>query len=157
MSNITVRRARPGDIEPLLDLWQEMMAYHARLDGRFVPAADGRQAFRPTVEAWMADEMWRVLVAVADGKVVGYTIGRIAENPPILEMQRYGWITDICVARQWRRAGVGRRLFAALRSWFRRRNLTVVQLHVAAANPVSQAFWRAMGFADYMNRLWVDL
>ena len=157
MARITVRQARPEDVDSLLDLWQEMMDYHARLDPRFLPAADGRQVFRPTVEAWMVDGLWRVLVAVADGQVVGYTIGRIAENPPVLKMQKYGYVTDICVAPAWRRAGAGRKLFSALRAWFRRHRLTVVQLNVAAVNPVSQAFWRAMGFADYIDRMWLDL
>jgi ribosomal protein S18 acetylase RimI-like enzyme len=157
MAKVTVRRARPEDLDALLDLWQEMMDYHARLDRRFVPAAEGKRVFRPTIEAWMADELWRVLVAVADGQVVGYTIGRIADNAPVFEMQQYGYVTDICVAADWRRAGVGRRLFTALRTWFRRHGLTVVQLNVAAVNPVSQAFWRAMGFGDYLDRMWLDL
>ena len=154
---MTVRRARAEDLEPVLDLWQEMMDYHARLDGRFMPAADGRQAFRPTVEAWMADEEWRVLVAVADGQVVGYTIGHVAENPPVLATPRFGYVTDICVSADCRRRGVGRRLFKTLSSWFKRRGLAVAQLNVAAFNPTSQAFWRTMGFSDYLDRMWLDL
>jgi hypothetical protein len=32
-----------------------------------------------------------------------------------------------------------------------------VQLNVSAVNPTSQAFWRAMGFQDYLDRMWLDL
>jgi hypothetical protein len=42
-------------------------------------------------------------------------------------------------------------------SWFRRRGLAAVQLNVAAFSPTSQAFWRSIGFGDYMDRLWLDL
>jgi GNAT superfamily N-acetyltransferase len=157
MTRITVRRARAEDLEPLLDLWQEMMDYHARLDRRFVPAADGRQIFRPTVEGWMTDEEWRVLVAEADGQIVAYAIGRVAENAPVFATPRFGYVTDTCVSPGWRRRGVGRKLFNALSSWFRGRGLAAVQLNVAAFNPTSQAFWRAMGFDDYLDRLWLDL
>jgi ribosomal protein S18 acetylase RimI-like enzyme len=157
VTRLTVRRAKPDDVESLLDLWQEMMDYHARLDRRFAPAADGRQRFRPTVRGWMADDQWRVLVAEADEQVVGYTIGRVAELNPVLATPGFGYVTDICVSPQLRRQGVGRRLFNAMNSWFRRRGLAAVQLNVAALNPTSQAFWRALGFGDYMNRLWLDL
>jgi len=157
MTKIRIRRARQEDLEAVLDLWQEMMDYHARLDVRFQPAADGREYFRPAVQEWMADDTWRVLVAVADGQVVGYIIGRVAENPPVFEMRHFGYVTDICVAPDWRGTGVGRRLFAALRNWLRHRGLTVVQLNAAACNPTSQAFWRKMGFQDFLDRLWLDL
>jgi len=157
MTRITVHQARSEDLEPLLDLWQEMMDYHARLDRRFAPATDGRQVFRPTVTGWMRDNEWRVLVAVANGQVVGYTIGRVAEVNRVLATPRFGYVTDICVSPQWRRQGVGRRLFSTIGAWFRRRGLAAAQLNVAASNPTSQAFWRSMGFGDYMDRLWLDL
>jgi len=105
----------------------------------------------------MADRTRRVLVAVADGQVVGYTIGHLARTLRSWRCRVCGWVTDICVAPDWRRTGVGDKLFAALCVWFRRHGLTVVQLNVAALNPASQAFWRAQGFVDYLDRMWLDL
>ncbi len=157
MAETHVRRATPGDLEAVLDLWQEMMDYHARLDQRFQPAADGRSHFRAIVQEWMADDTWRVLVAVAGGEIAGYTIGHVAENPPVLAMRQFGYITDICVAPDCRRIGVGRKLFTAMRDWFRHRGLTAVQLNAAAFNPISQAFWRKMGFQDFLDRMWLDI
>jgi len=157
MAEVTVRRATLEDLESLLDLWQEMMDYHARLDRRFRPAADGRAHFREVVQECMADELWRVFVAVAGDELVGYIIGHSAENPPVFEMRCYGFVSDICVAPGWRCTGVGRKLFAVIRDWFRRHGLTVVQLNVAAFNPVSRAFWQEMGLQDYLNRMWLEI
>jgi GNAT superfamily N-acetyltransferase len=157
VAEIGVRRAALEDLEMVLDLWQEMMDYHARLDRRFLPAADGRDHFRITLREWMGDDTCRVLVAVDHGDVVGYIIGRLAENPPVFENRYLGHVSDICVAPEWRHMGVGRKLFGALRNWFWRQGLTSVQLHVGAFNPVSQAFWREMGFQDYMHRLWLEI
>jgi ribosomal protein S18 acetylase RimI-like enzyme len=157
MEEIHIRRATPEDLEAVLDLWQEMMDHHARLDRRFQQVADSRDHFRVTLREWMADDAQRVLVAVDDGEIVGYTIGRIAENPPMFELRFLGHVSDICVARERRRQGIGRKLFAALLNWFRRQGLPVVQLSVATANPVSQAFWREMGFQDYLHRMWLEI
>jgi len=157
MAGVTVRRARPEDLPSVLGLWDEMMAFHAHLDARFAPAAGARERFAPTVQAWMADPARRVLVAVAGAEIVGYTIGVIADNPPIFDLLQYGYVTDICVAPEWRQNGIGRRMFTALCRWFRRGGMSVVQLNVAAFNPVSSAFWREQGFGEYLNRLWLDL
>jgi len=157
MSRITVRRARPEDVPGLLVLWQEMMDLHARLDPRLVPAADGVTHLSTALGEWMADARWHVLVAEAGGQLVGYTIGSLHDNAPVFALRSYGFVSDICVVPEWRRAGVGRQLFSELRAWFHRHGLTSVQLNVSAVNPTSQAFWRAMGFQDYLDRMWLDL
>jgi GNAT superfamily N-acetyltransferase len=105
----------------------------------------------------MADESKQVLVAESEDKVIGYTIGHLAENPPIFELRYYGHVSDICVAQEWRRRGVGRMLFAALRSWFREHGLSVLQLSAAARNPVAQAFWRQMGFEEFTHKMWLAI
>jgi ribosomal protein S18 acetylase RimI-like enzyme len=157
MAQVTVRRARPEDVPGLLVLWQEMMGFHARLDPRFVPATDGATHFGTALKEWMADARWQVLVAEAEGKLVGYTIGMLHDDAPVFALRSYGFVSDICVAPEWRRTGVGRKLFSELRAWFHRHGQTSVQLNVSAVNPTSQGFWRAMGFQDYLDRLWLDL
>lgn len=157
MAQITVRRGIAEDEEAILRLWQEMMDYHAHLDPRFQPTTDGKDHFHTVLKEWIVDETRCVLVAIADGEVIGYIIGCRAENPPVFAMRYFGYVTDICVAPQWRRMGVGHKLFATLKKWFRQQGLTVVQLNVAALNSTSQAFWRAMGFQDFLNRLWLDI
>jgi ribosomal protein S18 acetylase RimI-like enzyme len=157
MARLSVKRGVAGDVEPVLDLWEEMMAVHARLDCRFCPTADARQLFRPVLLAWLRDPDYRVFVAREGHRMVGYLIARVSENPPMFEPRHFGHISDTCVAPDRRRLGIGRRLFAAARSWLRRRGLTVLKLNVAASNPVSQQFWRKMGFSDYMHRMWLDI
>jgi len=157
MKGVVVRRARVGDLEAVLDLWEEMMAFHAKLDPRFGPAKAGRAYFRETLREWMHDDNCTVLVAVTGGEVVGYTVGRIAENPPVFVMRHYGHVSDICVASHLRRAGIGNKLFAAACDWFRSQGLTVVQLNTASFNPVSRAFWKKIGFQDFLHRMWLDV
>jgi ribosomal protein S18 acetylase RimI-like enzyme len=157
MRDVHIRRAKPEDLEAVLDLWNEMMRVHAELDARFQTAPNASDVFRPTLRGWIADQGQRVLVAVADHQVVGYAIGSIAENPPNFATRRYGHVSDICVDPQWRRQGLAHRLWAGLRTWFRQQGIAVVQLHSAALNPASQGFWRDVGFQDYMDRLWLDI
>ncbi|MBC7249567.1 MAG: GNAT family N-acetyltransferase [Anaerolineae bacterium] len=157
MTTVTVRRATEQDVPQILPLWQEMMSFHAALDPRFRPAPDGESHWAAAITAWMRREDNCVLVAEAGGQIVGYIVGMMRENPPVLLPPRYGFVSDICVAPEWRRHGVGRRMFAALREWFRQQGADHIELRVAHNNPASQAFWRAVGCQDYMDSMWCEL
>jgi ribosomal protein S18 acetylase RimI-like enzyme len=157
MSQVIIRQATQDDVGGILLLWNELMDYHAALDARFQPAPGAEENWAEILLDWLQDDDACVLVADAGGKLVGFIIGLVRENPPVLLPPKYGLVTDICVDPGWRRQGIGGRLFEALIVWFREKELFVVQLSVAHRNPVSQAFWRAMGCADYLERLWFEL
>ncbi|MFQ6057267.1 MAG: GNAT family N-acetyltransferase [Anaerolineae bacterium] len=151
---IIVRRARLKDVNDILPLWEEMMRFHAALDPRLEVGPRGVDYMRQVIPDWLRSEACCVLVAEVEGHIVGYIAGRVADNPPIFRLRAYGHVSDICVAPEWRRQGIGRRLYEALREWFKDQGLSVIQLNVAHRNPASQAFWRAMGFEDYLDYMW---
>ena len=115
------------------------------------------QAKSQNGNCWLRDDDCCVLVADAAGQPVGYIIGMMRENPPVLLPPTYGLVSDICVDPARRQQGIGRRLFESLQDWFREKGLSTVQLNVAHFSPVSQAFWRAVGCEDFMARLWLGL
>jgi ribosomal protein S18 acetylase RimI-like enzyme len=157
MSEVVIRQATRKDVGGILPLWTEMMQHHAALDARFCPAPGGEEHWAKILRDWLRDDDACVLVADVEGQLVGYIVGLMRENPPVLLPPTYGLVSDICVHPAWRQQGLGRRLFEALKGWFSKKELFTVQLNVAHFNPVSQAFWRAMGCEDYMDRLWFEL
>ena len=157
---ITIRQAAETDIDAVLDLWWEMMDFHARVDTRFHPLPQTE-----AMEAWgkhlrediLGKDGWHVLVAESGDRVVGMMIGSLRDPHPVFEPERYGFVADAVVAPDARRSGVGRALFSALKSWFREQGASHAQLAVSHLNPTSQGFWRAMGCTGYMDTMWVDL
>jgi ribosomal protein S18 acetylase RimI-like enzyme len=150
---------RPGtkeDMPAMLRLWREMMDFHAQVEPRFRPAPSptGEQAWTQHLQEdiW-GNSDWCVLVAETDGKLIGQIMGELRQAYPVFEPERYGYVTDIVVDPVARRSGVGQALFEALRAWFRAQGASYLQLQVTHKNPVSQSFWRAMGFTDYMHTL----
>ena len=84
-------------------------------------------------------------------------IGCVRDQIPVFEPVRYGYVTDAVVTESARHQGVGRALFAALKSWFREQGVTHLQLQIAHRNPLARSFWRGMGCTDYMHTLWYDV
>ena len=153
IKNLKTRRARPRDVEAIIALWWEMMALHRRLDHRLRLAPSGKGAFREGLRNWITDDDFHVVVAETDGQVVGYGIATIRVNPPVLEPHFVGYINDLCVASSWRRRGIGRALVDEVKAWFRSRDICVSMLRALARNEDSQAFWRRMGWEDYMREM----
>jgi ribosomal protein S18 acetylase RimI-like enzyme len=158
--DLVIRPATEDDLPQMLELWREMMDFHAHWDDRFRPKPS------PEAEHAWADylrqdifgrDTWCVLVAEDNNKLVGQIAGELREPAPVFEPQTYGYVTDIVVAPDVRRRAIGRALFTALEAWFRKHGATYLQLQVLGSNPASQAFWRAMGCRDYSDILWYDL
>jgi ribosomal protein S18 acetylase RimI-like enzyme len=156
----TVRPGTAEDISDMLQLWREMMDFHARLEPRFRPLSTpaGEQAWEKHLrEHVWGSEDWCVFVAEADGRLVGQIMGMLRDSIPVFVPERYGYVTDVVVDPAARCCGVGRGLFNALKAWFRERGASHLELMVAHNNPASQGFWRAAGCTDYTDILWYDL
>jgi ribosomal protein S18 acetylase RimI-like enzyme len=158
--HIRIRPATPADVPEMLRLWRKMMDHHARLEPRFrpLPHPEGERAWEKHLrEDILSNTDCHALVADAGERLVGQIIGTLPNPLPVFEAQTFGFVTDVVVDPTARRQGVGRRLFDALKDWFRRQGATHVELQVAHANPAAQAFWRGIGCKDYMDTLWYDL
>lgn len=151
---VRIRRATGDDREAVGQLWLELMTHHAGLDpDAFSLADDALAQWHEIFEARMADENSLLLVAEAEGQVVGFIKGSVREEYPVLAGGSYGYLGETSVTARYQRQGVGRRLYEALAAWFRERGISEVRLQVSSYNPVSDAFWRAMGFSPYLMHM----
>lgn len=156
-SEFIIRTARRQDAKPIGALWQALMDFHRARDPRFEFAPSAMREFEQHLIQMMRSRGARVYVAEAAGEVIGYTMGEIHTRKPIYPVGTYGFISDVVVDEAWRRKGVGRALAETLMAWFRQHGVTAIELFVAVANPVSDAFWRSLGFTDYLRLLRLDI
>jgi len=155
--SFTIREAQRRDSKAICALWQVLMDFHAARDSRFLFAPNAVRAFEQHLIQTIRSRGARVYVAEAGGEIIGYVMGEIHTRKPIYPVGTYGFISDIVVHEAWRRCGVGRALAEALMGWFRRQGVTAMELFVAEANPISDAFWRALGFTGYLRLLRIDV
>jgi GNAT superfamily N-acetyltransferase len=150
-----IRPAKPGDIEAIAKLWEELVAYHRELDAALpVAADDGSEHYSRRIQDSLYNNHTRVLVAEEDGEVVGYILGVLVDLLPEMFIQeRGGFVADVYVKPAYRGRGIGRRLVQAIKKWFRSLNVRHFEWYVAAHNPDGIAFWRSVGGRDVMIRM----
>jgi ribosomal protein S18 acetylase RimI-like enzyme len=86
---------------------------------------------------------FRVLVAVARGRVVGYASFVAGYNTDIAAREL--WMHDLFVMPAWRGRGVGRALVTAVAREARRRSLSCLEWSVRDSNTRALRFYRALG------------
>ena len=150
---VHIRRATARDIEEILPVWGELAVYHADLDAAFTPAPEWPQEYGTYLRSLMSRDDALAVIARDGAHLVGYAVGRITSLPPFFERRQRGYIHDVYVRERYRHRGIGRRLVDEILAWFGRRNVTLVELTVAANNTDAASFWRALGFETYMHQM----
>lgn len=152
-----IRLATRRDVPALVALWEELMNFHQARDPFFTRSRNGSHIFARFVEENIRNDAACVLVAVADGKIVGYCQGILDRHPPALAESDFGQILDFGVTAEHRGAGIGQQMLEALCEWFRREGIRRVEVRHSTYNEIGARFWPKMGFKPYLQTLFREL
>ena len=154
---VVIREAGAEDVGAIVELWVEMIDFHAERDPFFARSADGDKVFAEFVAKNIAGETVCVLVAERDGRIVGYCQGMIERHPPVLERVEYGQILDFGVTADCRRTGVGEQLCTRLCEWLAAKGVHRIEVRHSIANEIASRFWPKMGFRPYLKTLCMEV
>lgn len=154
---VTVRRARPEDIAAITPLWLEMMREHESRDPRFGLVESPEEAYQDQLRDMLDCPDVAVFLAENPDRPVGYLMAMVLRNPPFFPSVEYGFVAEMAVAAESRRAGVGRGLWERALAWFERKGVRHVQLNVSRVNSSGMSFWNTMGFREFLTIQWLDL
>jgi GNAT superfamily N-acetyltransferase len=157
MSQIDVRAVRAADERVILELARQEMAAQEAMDPRFRLRPDAMDRYAVYLRDRVLDMDSSVFVAELDGDVCGVVIGSIRRQETLFRLRRYGYVSDLMVARSARRRGVGQRLYDRVALWLRGLGVDVLRLHVAAHSEDARAFWKSLGASDFLTEAWIDL
>jgi ribosomal protein S18 acetylase RimI-like enzyme len=88
-----------------------------------------------------------ILVAEAEGRVVGYITTRLDS------VTKLGWIPNLAVEPDCQGRGVGRLLIEAALDFFRRHGMTHAKIETLDQNPVGQKLYPSCGFKEVARQI----
>lgn len=133
---MNVRRAAAGDFDAIADLWRQFD--HEIPPPTHEGPADEAQELAEVREI-IASEI--ALVAEDDGTPVGFALAR--RRAP-----GFGTLTDLYVARDARRSGIGTELMREVLSGLRALGVEHLDLDVVASNHVARSLYARWGLKD---------
>ncbi len=155
----TIRRARKADAEPLGLLWRRLLDEQAALDARLATAEDALARWHNDFPLWLNDETQRLFVAERTGaaEVVGFVTAARWAPPPIYESAAEVYVSELYVAPEARRQGVGAALVEAVRRWAEEVGAERLRLRVLAANADGRSFWKRLDAAPFALTLMMEM
>ena len=154
----TVRAAEASDCPALYHAWQTLRQYNASLDGRIQLVPVSEPEFAAGLQQTIRRPSSAAFVAERDDALIGFGTCSLEGNAPDRLPERHATIGYLFVDPGARRAGVGRRLFAAMTLWAKDQEGVVhLEMPVLASDSEAVAFWSALGFRPFIQRLWAPL
>jgi putative acetyltransferase len=132
-SNVVVRPARAGDVEPALDLYADVAAERVHIGGEAPIDRPARR--RNWLDSYARSDSY-TLVCEVDGEIVG--LGSL-EGTGVAEL-------GMLIAREWRGRGLGSSLLDGLIAWAQGSGAHKIALQVWPHNQAAIRLYEKFGF-----------
>jgi ribosomal protein S18 acetylase RimI-like enzyme len=116
-------------------------------------------AVRESLRIFFQDAAVTTLLAVADGRAVGYAVVRLHEKQghAYALPRTYAELDQIAVDPEWRGQGIGRALIDAAIAWAREKECPSIELSVWEFNQIAQKAFTSRGFTPYLRKMRIPL
>ncbi len=153
-----MRPATAADLGAIVQRWRELMEVHERIDPvLYATEAHASGTYRAFLRRQLDDKRGVLLVAEADGRIVGYLVGGFGRRAPMFSVREVGMIFDLVVSPTHRRRGLGERLVEVAEAEFRRMGLRYSQVNFAPTNESAAGFWPKQGFSVLLTEAYKAL
>jgi GNAT superfamily N-acetyltransferase len=153
--DIVIRTALLSDRDAVVALIRALNLYEAGLnDDRLVTQA-AAEAYYVTLSERIARQDGRLLVAEAEGRVVGM-LGLIVQEDQVFvrdDVRQHGFVCDLVVDEAWRGRGIGRLLLAEAERCTRAKGLKRLFIGVLEGNRDAERLYAKLGFGSYLKTM----
>ena len=148
---VTIREAREGDVDALVDLVVRLKRLNGEFDPLFSARSDCAERAREyLLNAIRDNKSHLVLVAEDMGKIVGVLKADIRERlfySPSIE----GAIVDFYVMPEYRRKGLGRMMLERAIAMLREKGAQLITAEFPTQNQIAVNFYNKMGFRSLVS------
>jgi GNAT superfamily N-acetyltransferase len=158
MAAFLVRVAREADHQALMANTVALNRFENEITGdRAVDVASAEAVLEHFIRRVGSTGL--MLVAEAEGRVIGHLFLALDEAPPYLapEYRREAWICDAFIEEAWRGQGAFRAMLALAEAHAREAGCRRLHIGVLAGNDDAERIYRKAGFRSYAQELVQEL
>lgn len=143
---IRIRKATILDLDDVARLRMSLLREHPDhpIYGRLRPDISARA--RDLYSTQLRSMVESIFLAECDGDVAGILRCVESVGSPLLEPERYTYVSSVYVRPECRRRGVMRALVEEAERWSRARGIDQIRLHNVAGSVTAEGAWSALGF-----------
>jgi ribosomal protein S18 acetylase RimI-like enzyme len=152
----TLRPYRPADYAGVLRAMCDLQDYERALHPGRREAAEVAEPYLQRLLRRIAERSGAIFVAEHSGAVIGFIACYLKNTESLIETaaySRYGYVSDLDIAAEWRGRGLAQRLLAAAEHHLAACGATRLRIGVLAANIAAQRAYARYGFVPYESEL----
>eukprot|EP01133_Synstelium_polycarpum_P003308 gene3308-3763_t len=153
MEELKIRKARPDDLEAMLEFEQGIVAAERPFDDTL--KATGVHYY--DLASYLIREDVQVVLAELGGQVVGSGYTRIELAEPYFKHAKYAYLGFMYVLPEYRGMGIVQKIIETLKDWSLSQGITEVRLEVYANNLKAVKAYEKAGFESRMLEMRLDL
>jgi ribosomal protein S18 acetylase RimI-like enzyme len=132
------------DIEDFKELFECSYSHGTKFDVLLVKNVTGYA--EKELRSLIKDRKAKILVVSHQKKILGFIVGIIEKKPYCFSIRNVGYIWDFFVSPDFRKRGIGRKLFESMMSWFKINGLKYTEIDVDYQNKDGICIWKKFGF-----------
>ncbi|HOR46544.1 MAG TPA: GNAT family N-acetyltransferase [Caldisericia bacterium] len=142
------RGAKPGDIPELIKLhrYGEELLEGNRSQFLMDPMIITDEQLEDDFNEWLENPEIGFFVAKENGKLAGFVLAMIIEEPDDLINVPYVSINELAVSKEFQGSGVGTTLMKRVEEWALENDINIVQLNVWEFNRKAKTLYEKLGF-----------
>ena len=152
MADAIVRPAEQDELAEIARMYADLDAHYRQFPYHFARIEDLGQAwldsFRRTLGRYS-----QLFVAELDGRIVGFSLGRLKRVAPYLGGFLVGEISDVWVQPDARRLHIGEVLNLQAIAWLGSQGAESIEVQVLEGNEPIQHLYRKLGFQPELRQL----
>lgn len=136
-----IRKANLKDISSIAKLWKEFMHYHHFTAESNILVFDAETIYKKELVDVLADNTKAIFVLEFNKIIIGYIFCEIRNLQNYFIENRFGFISQIFIEKEFRRIGLGDSLLKKAEEWFIKKNIKKIECLVDVNNVISEYFW----------------
>jgi ribosomal protein S18 acetylase RimI-like enzyme len=151
-----IRTTTKEDFHSLLIMLEKYYQYHSSLtkEKNCSFFSNIKKVLQKKIEEAIKNkDDYKILVAIRNNEIVGFTIGLIRNAPFYSPHQKIGFVCEMFVETEFRRKGIGKNLSLQLFKWFKRKEIKRIELDVDTKNLKAMKFWKRLAFSELKMRM----
>lgn len=150
MAKMIIRKASKRDFERLRDLRKEFYLAQISYDP-FASPAWASYGMPQLLARELKSNNIIYFIAKNKNKIIGYAGNEVKKLPAWYKAKKKGHLFNLYVKKEFRNKGIGKNLIEKSLSWFRKKNVSFVEVLAYDKNKIAQEMYNKMGFKPYMN------
>ncbi|MBN2122456.1 GNAT family N-acetyltransferase [Candidatus Micrarchaeota archaeon] len=142
-----IRKAKKADLENLAELSHELFKNQIKncsVDFRL--KKNFRSIQKKEFLEKLRDKTCVFFVAEVGKELAGFVLGHTERESGVFENRLKGNVDQFYVRESFRGKGIGKKLFAQIKEWFKKKKAPSIRIHVAKCNVGAKRMYESLGF-----------